>query len=1318
MKMILSVVTVLLSWVSDYAQPVMETGSVRPMPDQWIDKDTRHTVIRLSRNPGNNGSFYFHNNPFIGNKMVFYSTEGKERQIYTVDLRTLETVRVTDRVLPMNGEIAAVRSKRVFYQVKDSVFATNIDTRETKLVFVFPADFRGSVSTLNADETLLAGVQSGDEAKEILRQYPEKRDFFNRIFDAHIPHMLFTIDVRTGMLKKIHGEDTWIGHVQFSPADPALLMFCHEGPWQKVDRIWTIDVQTNAVKLMHKRTVENEIAGHEFFSPDGRTIWFDWQIPKGQTFYLGGVDVRTGEEKQYGMTRDEWSIHFNISPDEQWFAGDGGDSGQVAKAKNGRWIYLFHPEGGRLAAEKLVNMQHQYYKLEPNVHFSPDGKWVIFRANFEGKEEIYAVDISSGKEEAGTGWPAITQTAKPWTRWWWMGSAVNRQDLTENMEQYKAVGLGGLEITPIYGVKGYEQQFIPYLSPAWMDMLKHTVKEAGRLELGIDMANGTGWPFGGGPLIDEQYACKDLVYKTWSLKAGESLKDTVKYMQEALVRTDGGVKIGIGQVRDPIYMNNDLQSLAFFQVRFARALPLEALMAYGAEGQVVNLTRKVDAAGRLDWKAPEGGGDWTLYGMFQGWHGKMVERAAPGGEGNVIDHFSGAALKKYLSRFDTAFGAGGVSGVRAFFNDSYEVDDAKGQSNWTPGFLEVFRSYRGYDLREHLPELLSDGGRVLCDYRETISDLLLDQFTRGWRSWAQGKGAVIRNQAHGAPANILDLYAASDIPETEGSDILRYKFASSAGHVMGRPLVSSESVTWLNEHFLSSLADVKQALDLDWLGGVNHVFYHGTAYSPRRDPWPGWLFYAAVHFTPNDPCWKDFAVLNQYVARCQSFLQQGTPDNDVLLYYPVYDSWMDRGRELLKHYDRESEFDVKGFKECAEGMLGKGYAFDYISDRQVRELGDGLRTAGGGVYQTVLLPGSKYISLQAFKRLVELAEGGATILVKGELPVDVPGWASLPSRRDSLQGLLRRLRFAETGEGVRRASLGKGAFIKGDDLSVLLRYARVRREEMFDDSLNVVRRVMDKGHCYFIVNRASKQWEGWVRLADAFEGVMLFDPMSGRAGDGGQRERSVYLQLLPGESVIVRTIPAAVGGSEAYPYYRERGEGLELKGLWTVTFVEGGPVLPAPVQVRELGSWTRLDGEAVKRFSGTAKYVLSFDKPAMAAKAWMLDLGKVDLTARVVLNGREAGGLIGPYYRWILQDSLLRGHNLLEVYVSNGMVNRIEDLDRRGVVWKKFYNYNFPAHARENRAADGLFSAAAWKPMEAGLSGPVRLTALEAVKLQ
>jgi oligogalacturonide lyase len=144
---------------------------------------------------------------------------------------------------------------------------------------------------------------------------------------------------------------------------------------------------------MHKRTVDGEIAGHEFFSPDGKRIWFDLQMPRSVTFYLSGTDLSSGKEKRYEMTRNEWSIHFTVSPDQKLFAGDGGDPGQVAKAEDGMWIYLFTPDGDKFKSERLVNMKHHNYKLEPNVHFSPDGKWIIFRANFEGHSDIYAVEI-------------------------------------------------------------------------------------------------------------------------------------------------------------------------------------------------------------------------------------------------------------------------------------------------------------------------------------------------------------------------------------------------------------------------------------------------------------------------------------------------------------------------------------------------------------------------------------------------------------------------------------------------------------------------------------------------------------------------------------------------------------------------------------------------------------------------------------------------------------------------------------------------------------------------------------------------------------
>jgi len=409
-KLVLSSLIFICIALPIFAQPSIETGGQK-MPNEWIDPSTGHKIIKLTRREGNNMSFYFHNNPFVGSKMIFYGTDylntasndsvkqetgnipASNKQLYSVDLKTLKVEQLTSQSNSMNGEIVAEKSKLVYYQVKDSVFSTHIETRQTKLVYVFPADFKASITTVNADETLLAGAWSSDAEKEIFKNNPGKSSYFNLIYEAKLPRTLFTINVKNGQLVKLFSDSAWLNHVQFSNTDPKLLMFCHEGPWHKVDRIWTINIDTKEVKLMHKRTMDMEIAGHEWFAPDGKKIWFDLQQPRGATFFVAGVDVKTGVEKKYSVTRDEWSIHFNTSPDQKLFCGDGGDPGQVAKANDGRWIYLFKPDGDKLKSSKLVNMKNHNYKLEPNVHFSPDGKWVIFRANFEGNTDVYAVEL-------------------------------------------------------------------------------------------------------------------------------------------------------------------------------------------------------------------------------------------------------------------------------------------------------------------------------------------------------------------------------------------------------------------------------------------------------------------------------------------------------------------------------------------------------------------------------------------------------------------------------------------------------------------------------------------------------------------------------------------------------------------------------------------------------------------------------------------------------------------------------------------------------------------------------------------------------------
>jgi oligogalacturonide lyase len=174
-------------------------------------------------------------------------------------------------------------------------------------------------------------------------------------------------------------------------------MFCHEGPWHKVDRIWTIRTDGTDLRKIHARTMDMEIAGHEFFGPDGKIICYDLQTPKSKVFWLAGHELATGKLIKYSVAREHWSVHFNVSPDGKLFAGDGGGPRSVAAPGNGQWIYLFSPKDGQLEAERLVDLSKHNYELEPNVTFTPDGKWIVFRSNLHGPIHVYAVEVKKAK---------------------------------------------------------------------------------------------------------------------------------------------------------------------------------------------------------------------------------------------------------------------------------------------------------------------------------------------------------------------------------------------------------------------------------------------------------------------------------------------------------------------------------------------------------------------------------------------------------------------------------------------------------------------------------------------------------------------------------------------------------------------------------------------------------------------------------------------------------------------------------------------------------------------------------------------------------
>ena len=381
--------SVIAGAASSLAAPGAET--VRP-PDEWTDAQTGHRVIRLSRREGSNSSLYFHQNPFTarGDKMVFMGTTPRGRKAFTVDLKTLEIEQFGDG--NCCREIVAPKRRELFRLSGTRVLATHVDTGRTRQIAEIPAEWSsGRGFTINADETMLAGSYAKGEAE--LHKKPRSR-WFGEIYDAKLPNALYTIEIETGKISVIHRENTWLAHVQFSPTDPGLLMFCHEGPWHRVDRIWLIRTDGTGLRKVRSRTVEREIWGHEFWAPTGKRVWFDLQVPRGETFYLAGVDLATGREVRYPLTRDQWCVHYNVSADGTMFCGDGGDRRSVAGARDGKWIYLFRPEGSTLKVERLCSMAKHDYKLEPNVHFTPDGKWVVFRSNMHGSSQVYAVAVA------------------------------------------------------------------------------------------------------------------------------------------------------------------------------------------------------------------------------------------------------------------------------------------------------------------------------------------------------------------------------------------------------------------------------------------------------------------------------------------------------------------------------------------------------------------------------------------------------------------------------------------------------------------------------------------------------------------------------------------------------------------------------------------------------------------------------------------------------------------------------------------------------------------------------------------------------------
>ncbi|MRX69433.1 alpha-L-rhamnosidase [Flavobacterium resistens] len=912
--------------------------------------------------------------------------------------------------------------------------------------------------------------------------------------------------------------------------------------------------------------------------------------------------------------------------------------------------------------------------------------------------------LSSSAQETKSPWPKSTNINQPWARWWWMGSAVDKPNLKKRLLDFHNAGIGGVEITPIYGVKGEENNFIDYLSPKWMEMLDYTVHVADSLHMQVDMVLGTGWPYGGSHVTVANAATK-LIIEKYPLKKDETFDRNIS-VENKKEKNPAELLYVVAYGNDGSYINLTDQ-LKKNQTK---------IKDKGIDGKSISIPDQTEP-NKLKWKAKKT--DYTLYAVFSGKTGQQVKRAAPGGNGFTLDHYSTEALDAYVVPFNNAF-KGREGKIRAIFNDSYEVYG----TDFTPKFFEEFQKLRGYDLKKELPLLLNEtdseiGNRIRSDYRQTIGDLLLNKFDKPWTEWAHSKNFKTKLQAHGSPGNLIDLYAAADIPECEtfgsmpfdipgfrrekediregDADPVMLKFSSSAAHISGKNLVSSETFTWLREHFKAALSQCKPEAEDLMLSGINHIFLHGSTYSPDRAAWPGWQFYASVNFNANNSIWEDAPSLFSYISNCQSMLQQGKSDNEILLYWPIFDTWDKYQKGTLffefKIHSLQEWLHPTSFYASTKKLMNKGYGVDFISDNFIAEAKviDGKINLNGTTFKALVIPPTQKMPLATLQKLIELKKSGANIIFES-LPESVPGFNDYRKQEQELQNFL-----TANSEIVKPTS----------DVLKTLESAKIYPETLVNTGLKFIRRNVDGEKIYYLVNHTTKTIDDFVPIQAGNKEVIILNPLTREFGNAIVKKSAdvtlVKIKIAPGESYFLKTENTA--SQKKWNYYEATADAIPLKGSWKINFNKGGPQLPPSATISNLESWTKLGPEA-EAFSGSATYTLEFNNPNAKIEHWNLNLGDVRESAKVWLNDEFIGTAWSVPYQLNI-GKLKSGKNILKIQVTNLSANRIRDKELKGEEWKVFYEINMVDKDYKK------FDATKWAPMPSGLLGPITITPLK-----
>ena len=873
--------------------------------------------------------------------------------------------------------------------------------------------------------------------------------------------------------------------------------------------------------------------------------------------------------------------------------------------------------------------------------------------------------------------------ARIMVRWWWFGPAVDKQELEREMLRMKQGGIGGFEVQPVYPLAlddpkhGFENH--PYLSDGFLDSLRFAAEKAKELGLRMDLTLGSGWPYGGPAVPITEAASSLRVVRNKTNEQSASIPVPSVTAGETLI-----------------------------------AAFLATADSGGSEHKYQRLSEMHDGVVMLPQRSSAG----EVLFFISSRTGMQVKRAAVGAEGFVVDHYDRTAVEHYLQHVgDRLMQAFPADRPYAVFCDSLEVYG----SDWSPDFLQEFQKRRGYDLVPHLPELAegsdAKSGAVRRDWGKTLTELFDERFASTVHEWAQKNHTKFRMQGYGIPPAELSSNSLADLPEGEGAQwkaLSATRWASSASHIYGVQVTSSETWTWLHSPvFRATPLDMKAEADRHFLEGINQFVGHGWPYTPDGVEYPGWRFYAAAVFDEKNPWWIVMPDITAYLQRVSYLLRQGEPVNDVAVYLPNDDAWASfrPGRvNLFQALQSRIGTDV------VEGILSSGHDFDFFDDDALQRKGgiEGNALAlGANRYRVVILPNVETISLDTYRKFEDFARAGGILVATRRLPSAAPGFLASDSQNPEVHDISQRL----------FQSANSSAHFVADEQNLAEALAKLTNPDVSftpsDSDIGFVHRPTPDADIYFIANTSNRRQETEASFLGTAGVAQLWDALNGTISNLDRVDRqgnrtAIKLDLEPYGSrvVVLARNSSSQRTRKARPIVTST---IDVSHDWRVSFGDGGRSETMP----DLRSWT--DDPETRYFSGTAIYEKTITVPGSALRSSTVQLdfgegkalpeqklhagmqawldGPIREAAVVYVNGKRAGSLWCPPYSLEVTSLLRAGENDIRVEVANLAFNYMA-----GHALPDYRLLNLRYGVRfEAQDMDKV------QPIPAGILGPIRL---------